>query len=86
MEVELSLDDLEPAAVRVELYADGRGGGQPVRVEMARARSAADGEGRTVYRASVPSTRPASDYTVRVIPQHSQAAVPLECARILWQH
>jgi starch phosphorylase len=86
IEVELFLDDLEPTAVRVELYADGRSGGNPVRVDMARARSPVDRSGPTVYRAKVPSSRPASDYTARVIPQHSQAAVPLECARILWQH
>ena len=30
-------------------------------------------------------TRPARDYTVRVIPQRSGVAVPLESARILWQ-
>ena len=30
-------------------------------------------------------TRPARDYTARVIPQRSGVAVPLESARILWQ-
>jgi starch phosphorylase len=37
------------------------------------------------YRAEVPATRPASDYTARLIPHHDGVAVPLEDAHILWQ-
>jgi starch phosphorylase len=37
------------------------------------------------FHAMVPNTRPASDYTPRVIPQRSRAVVPLESAQILWQ-
>ena len=33
-EVEIYLNDLDPNAVRVELYADGINGGDPVRQEM----------------------------------------------------
>ena len=81
--VEIFLNDLDPNAVRVELYADGINGGDPVRVEMKCTQpEAARG---CVYQATVSTTRPASDYTARVIPQHSRAAVPLESARILWQ-
>jgi glycogen phosphorylase len=36
-EVEVFLNDLDPNAVRVELYADGINGGDPVRQEMKRA-------------------------------------------------
>ena len=36
-EVEIFLNDLDPNAVRVELYADGINGGDPVREEMKRA-------------------------------------------------
>ena len=35
-EVEVYLGDLDPAAVRVELYADGVDGGGPIRQEMER--------------------------------------------------
>jgi starch phosphorylase len=38
-----------------------------------------------VYRAEVPSARPATDYTVRLIPHRDGVAVPLEDAHILWQ-
>jgi starch phosphorylase len=85
IEVELLLNDLDPSAVRVELYADGLKGGDPIRQEMKRARTASDTAGRCVYQATVPTTRLTSDYTARVIPQRSGVAVPLECARILWQ-
>ncbi len=84
-EVEIFLNDLDPNAVRVELYADAIDGGDPVRMEMKCARSLPDASRRSVYRATVPTTRPARDYTARVIPQRSGVAVPLESARILWQ-
>ena len=84
-EVEIFLNDLDPNAVRVELYADAIDGGDPVRVEMKCARPLPDASRRSVYRATVPTARPARDYTARVIPQRSGVAVPLESARILWQ-
>jgi starch phosphorylase len=84
-EVELLLNDLDPNAARVEIYADGIDGGDPVRVEMKCAQTPPGASGRSVYRATVPATRPAEDYTARVIPQRAGVAVPLESARILWQ-
>jgi starch phosphorylase len=84
-EVELFLNDLDPNAVRVELYADGIGGSEPVRVEMKCERPQLDASRRCVYHATVPTARPARDYTARVVPQRSGVAVPLESARILWQ-
>jgi len=99
--VEIFLNDLDPNAARVELYADGVKGGDPVRVEMKCARHEAgiahdgheqpvrstlpDAPADCIYRATVPAALPASDYTVRVVPQRSGVAVPLEFARILWQ-
>jgi len=84
-EVQAYLDDLDPKAVRVELYADGLNGDAPVRQEMERVRQLAGGAASYAYRASVPATRPAGDYTVRAIPFGAGVAVPLEDARILWQ-
>jgi len=40
---------------------------------------------RCLYHATVPATRPAGDYTARVVPRHAGVAVPLECSHILWQ-
>jgi starch phosphorylase len=84
-EVELFLNDLDPNAARVEIYADGIDGGDPIRVEMKCARPPSDASRRSVYRATVPATRPAEDYTARVMSHRSGVAVPLESARILWQ-
>ena len=81
-EVEVSMNDLDPQAVRVELYADGVTGGAPVRHEMKRIRSAS---GTYVYGAAVSRGRPETDYTARVIPHYDGVAVPLEVGPILWQ-
>ena len=79
-EVQVYLNGLDPNAVRVELYADGLNGDGPVRA------SQLVGTARGYpYRARVPVSRPASDYTARVIPHAAGVAVPLEAARILWQ-
>jgi len=79
-EVQVYLNHLDPNAVRVELYADGS-----ARQEMQRAGELVGGSGGYTYGARVPATRPASDYTARVIPHYPGVAVPLEAARILWQ-
>jgi len=84
-EAQVYLDDLDPEAVRVELYANGVDGSLPVRVEMQRVRQLVGATNGYAYRADVPSTRPATDYTARLIPRHEGAAVPLEDAHILWQ-
>jgi starch phosphorylase len=82
-EVQVYLGDLDPSAVRVELYADGADG--PAPREMLRVGPLAGAEGGYVYSVSAPATRPAGDYTPRAIPSHAGAAVPLEAAQILWQ-
>jgi starch phosphorylase len=84
-EAQVYLNDLDPNGVRVELYADGVGGGSPVRQEMKRIRQLAGASGGYVYSAAVSAARPPADYTARVIPHCSGVAVPLEAAHILWQ-
>jgi len=84
-EVQMYLDDLDPEAVRVELYANGVNGIAPERVEMKRVRQLVGATNGYAYRAGVPAARPATDYTARLIPRHDGVAVPLEAAQILWQ-
>ena len=79
------LSNLDPQAVRVELYADGIRGGGPVRQQMERVGQVAGTPGGYAYRAGVPATSPATDYTARAIPNYAGVAVPLEAGRILWQ-
>ncbi|MGH7181997.1 MAG: DUF3417 domain-containing protein, partial [Nitrospiraceae bacterium] len=84
-EVEVYLNDLDPKAILVELYADGVMGGAPLRQEMARVRLLAGLSGGYLYSAAVPAARSPADYTARVIPYCAGVAVPLEVNLILWQ-
>jgi starch phosphorylase len=84
-EVQVCLNDLDPKAVRVELYADGVNSGSPVRQEMKRVRDLGGASGGYVYSTAVSATRPPADFTARVLPHFSGVVVPLEAAHILWQ-
>ena len=84
-EVMVYLNDLDPEAVRVELYADGINGSDPIRLEMTCVRPLACESRGGIYRASVSAARFATDYTTRIIPRCSGVAVPLEVDSILWQ-
>ncbi len=84
-EVQVYLDDLDPAAVRVELFANGIDGSAPERVEMKPVRQLVGAINGYAYHAQIPANRPATDYTARLIPHYDGVAVPLEEAHILWQ-
>jgi starch phosphorylase len=84
-EVQVYFDELDPGAVRVELYADAAGEDAAVSLEMTRIRPLVGANGCACH-AQVPATRPAADYTPRLIPRREDVAVPLEDAHILWQH
>jgi starch phosphorylase len=77
--------ELDPNAIRVELYPDGAPGNDPVRQETTRIRQLVGAVGGYLYRGSVPAARPSTDYTARIIPHHEGVVVPLEIGRILWQ-
>jgi len=83
--VQVYLGDLDPKAVRVELYAEGVNGGEPIRLEMQRARELVGAANGYVYSAVVPASRPSTDYTARIVPHRSGVSVPLEASSILWQ-
>jgi starch phosphorylase len=83
-QVPVYLGALDPNAVQVELYAASPNGAAPLRQVMTRGERLIDADGH-VYSARVPATCPATDYTPRIIPNHPEAAVPLEAAQILWQ-
>jgi starch phosphorylase len=83
-EVEVYLGGLDPNSVRVEIYANGVNGNEPMHQEMIRGPQLMGANG-FIYSAQVPSDRPVTDYTARVIPYFPGVAVPLEVARILWQ-
>lgn len=82
-EVQVHLDEMDPDAIRVELYADPVNGGEPSRETMVRGEPLL-GQNVWRYAVSVPATRPAADFTPRIVPFHSEAFVPLEAPHILW--
>ena len=83
-EVQVYLDELSPEMVRVELYADLVEGGEPFCQALERGTLLAGTANSYVYQCAVPATRPASDYTPRIVAAHDGATVPLEANFILW--
>ncbi|MGB5324057.1 MAG: alpha-glucan family phosphorylase [Pseudomonadales bacterium] len=89
-EISVYLDGLDPGFVRVELYADGIHGDEPVKLQMSRiempdAALLSLEPNWWFYRCSVKAARPAEHFTVRVVPNHATVAVPLELDLIRWQ-
>jgi glycogen phosphorylase len=82
--VQVYLDDLDPEAIQVELYAEPVNGGEAICQRMARGEQLVAARGFS-YSARVPASRLATDYTPRLVPFHPAAQVPLEETRILWQ-
>jgi glycogen phosphorylase len=78
--VQAYFDELDPDAVRVELFAEG----EPVPAVMARRDPLVGSANAYSFTASVPASRPAADFTPRIVPFHAGALVPLEASRILW--
>ncbi|MEH2055151.1 MAG: alpha-glucan family phosphorylase [Nostoc sp.] len=82
--VEVFFGSLDPKSVRVELYANGVNGGNRSRQEMKRSQPLTTGNGY-IFNTQVSATRPATEYTVRILPYCDGVAIPLEDTRILWQ-
>ena len=83
--VEVSLNGASPDAVRAELYANGKNGDSDVCHEMACLRRPANGVSGYTYRTAVSASRPATDYTIRIVPHEEGVVPPLEDAHIQWQ-
>jgi len=82
--VQVFLGDIDPDAVRVELYAEPQKEGDPTTHVMSRGERLAEATSAFTYRASVPASRPLAHYTPRLVPQHAGGFVPLEAPFILW--
>jgi starch phosphorylase len=82
--VQAFLDDIDPDAVKVELYAAAQNDGDPITQTMNRGERVVGAPNGFTYTAVIPANRPAADYTPRLVPQHVGAFVPLEAPFILW--
>jgi starch phosphorylase len=83
-QVQVFLDEMNPDAVEVELYAGAENDADPIIQQLNRGERLVGAETGFTYTAQVPTTRPAADYTPRLVPQHAGALVPLEANFILW--
>lgn len=79
-EVRIYLNGLKQSFVKVELYAVG-GAHQ----EMTFDRLLPGDTQTAVYHAAVDASRPATDYTPRIMPYFEGVSIPLEANQILWQ-
>jgi starch phosphorylase len=84
-QVEVFLGALTQDQFQVELYADSVQGGEPTLEVMTATKPHADSSGVFIYSAHVSASRPTSDYTARIVPNHLNALVPLEASQIVWQ-
>jgi starch phosphorylase len=85
-DIQVYLNDLDPKAVVVELYAEGIDGGPSVRQKLEPVQMKTETNKPHVYQTTVSASRSATDYTPRVIPNIPGLSVPLETSMILWQH
>jgi starch phosphorylase len=83
--VEVFPGDLKPDLFKVQLYAESLEEGGSELEAMTACKSCPASAGAFVYSAEVSTTRPAGDYTPRIVPYHADASVPLEASPILWQ-
>jgi len=82
--IQVGLNAIEPALVQVELYAEKTAHSGIERIAMKCLTSINNGK-ELIYQALVITTRPAGDYSVRVIPKYEDVSVPLEDNLIRWQ-
>ena len=87
-QVQVFLDDLDPGAVSVELYAEGQNGNPPSLSAMNRGQLLVGSTNAFLYTAripaAIPTARSVADYTPRLVPSHEGASIPLEAPFILW--
>jgi starch phosphorylase len=83
--VPVIMGEIPPGSAHVELFADELIN-KPAEVVILHQEQAIPGAmNGYIYSGEVPATRPAEDYTVRVIPHHPEVGVPSEFALIAWQ-
>lgn len=82
--VDVFLNGIDPGSISVELFANGQNGFLPEKIEMQPVAAIGD-ENKQRYEAIIHTTRPANDYTVRIVPGYENISEPLEDNLILWQ-
>ena len=78
------LNDLDPEAISVQLYADSLSGEEPEIYECLKGKKLADAINGYNYSVRIPARRPPDHYTPRIIPYLKEVSIPLETNQILW--
>ncbi len=77
--------DLPLASVRVELFADERQTASAEVIVLHQEHAIPGTTNGYIYAGEVEAARPAQDYTVRIVPYHPAAQIPMELPLITWQ-
>jgi starch phosphorylase len=77
--------DLPLASVRVELFADERQKASAEVIVLHQEHAIPGTTNGYIYAGEVEAARPAQDYTVRIVPYHPAAQIPMELPLITWQ-
>ncbi len=85
-QIELSPGELRPDQFKVELYASPNSGLGTKSEVISVNTLLTSSPGPLIYSVCCSANRPSADYTVRLVPSHAGALVPLEAGQILWQH
>jgi starch phosphorylase len=83
--VPVYLGEIAPADIAVQFYADPRDAEAPFLGELLRGEAIIGATNGHIYTGAAPATRPAEEYTVRILPHHPGVRVPAELPLILWQ-
>jgi starch phosphorylase len=83
--VPVHLGEIGAEDVRVELFAEAAGNEPAPALAMRRGAAIAGSANGHIYLGAVAATRPATDYTVRIIPACTGVRVPAELELIRWQ-
>ena len=83
--VPVSLGDIRPGDVRVELYASPENAHEAVVKPMTAVEPISGQTNAFIYRLTVQTTRPAAHFTPRVVPFHPEVRIPIELPLIAWQ-
>ena len=83
--VPVFLGELRSEDVLIQLYANPGAEGPGGATTLRQGRAIPGAVNGFIYVGQVPATRPASDFTVRAIPQREGTAIPTELPLVLWQ-
>ena len=79
------LGEIAPADIAVQLYADPRDAEPPFVGVLVRGEGIIGTTNGHIYTGTAPATRPAEEYTIRIVPYFPGVRVPAELSLILWQ-